>query len=259
MNSLIMVFILGSLMSISATALILNTLYRKRDKLENDRWEQEMEALREIVHDYHHELEHKKLELNLVKKEADNHEQIIARLETENETLTERLKLMLTERRYQEEERLSRQRGNRLMVQKQFQKLCDEISLARGFADIFERWHGCMNTLMVQNNEMHRQNERFTAIVQNVVMLSLNAAIEAARAGDSGRGFAVVAEEVRKLAHGSEELSREYSKNLYRNDLITTSTFQDIQAGGKMITSALVSIDVLSQQLNRHIRYEVDE
>jgi methyl-accepting chemotaxis protein len=90
-------------------------------------------------------------------------------------------------------------------------------------------------------------------------MLSLNAAIEAARAGDNGRGFAVVAEEVRKLAHSSEGLSREYSKNLYRNDLITTSTFQDIQAGGKMITSALVSIDVLSQSLNQQLRRREDE
>lgn len=133
--------------------------------------------------------------------------------------------------------------------QDRFDLLAKEIIKVNQFANVFERWHTDMNMLMDQNKEMHFQNEKFSTIVQQVVILALNAAIEAARAGESGRGFAVVADEVRKLANGSEQLSKEYRKNLYKNDLITTATFQDIQAGGKMITAALVSIDSMSKQL----------
>lgn len=134
--------------------------------------------------------------------------------------------------------------------------LAKEINQITEFSEVFERWHAEMSSLMIQNIHMHQQNEKFSIIVQTVVILSLNAAIEAARAGESGSGFAVVASEVRKLANDSEELSKDYGKNLYKNDLITTATFQDIQAGGKMITSALFGIDVSCKNLLNSLNAE---
>jgi methyl-accepting chemotaxis protein len=86
---------------------------------------------------------------------------------------------------------------------------------------------------------MSEQNGQFYNIVKQIVILALNAAIEAARAGEYGRGFAVVADEVRALALRSQELSDSYRENLYKNDILTTSTFQDIQASGKMIMTEL--------------------
>ncbi|SAL33773.1 methyl-accepting chemotaxis sensory transducer [Caballeronia sordidicola] len=132
-------------------------------------------------------------------------------------------------------------------------RIADEASRLKALASTFERWHEQMISLMAQNQDMHAKNHELSSIVKHVVIVSLNASIEAARAGAAGRGFAVVAGEVRTLAARSEELSRSYRDSLHRNDLTTTATFQDIQAGGKMITASLSSVEVLADQFQSRL------
>lgn len=114
---------------------------------------------------------------------------------------------------------------------------------------LFERWHASMDGVLSHNGGMHRKNEDFALIVRQMTIVTLNASIEAARAGAQGRGFAVVAEEMRGLAARAELLSTDYRKSLYENDLITTATFQDLQAGGKMIMGALVGLDLAQRNV----------
>jgi len=133
-------------------------------------------------------------------------------------------------------------------AQQSCKALSEQIAHLMAVVRTFERWDADMHHLLSHNREMHGRSEEFARIVEQVVIVALNAGIEAARAGEHGRGFSVVANEIRTLAARAEKLSKEYRANLYKNDMITTSTFQDMQAGGKMITSAVTGLDVLNNR-----------
>ncbi|WP_150559614.1 methyl-accepting chemotaxis protein [Pandoraea bronchicola] len=137
--------------------------------------------------------------------------------------------------------------------QAEAERIAGEAARLRGLAATFERWHEQMISLMTQNQDMHAKNHELASIVRHVLIVSLNASIEAARAGTAGRGFGIVAGEVRALATRSEELSKSYRDSLHRNDVTTTATFQDIQAGGKMIAASLSSVESLAQQLHSRL------
>ncbi len=180
------------------------------------------------------------------------HQALSAQL-AEQRALLEKSRAALAEARAAElkasQEALQAEAGRSAQLRQQALKIAAESSRLKSMALTFERWHEAMNVLMEQNREMHVKNREFSAIVKHVLIVSLNASIEAARAGEAGRGFAVVADEVRTLASRSDVLSKDYGNRLDRNDMTTTATFQDIQAGGKMIMAAISGIEALTRQL----------
>lgn len=123
-----------------------------------------------------------------------------------------------------------------------------EISV-RQVIDEMTRINQAVEQVANKINELGAKSEQIKSIVKTVQeisdqtnLLALNAAIEAARAGEAGRGFAVVADEVRKLAEKTSNATQEIELvvneiNTGTNDAVCemTATVEMVKVGSNLV------------------------
>ncbi len=120
-------------------------------------------------------------------------------------------------------------------------------------------------TMGNRSREIRTIVETITKISEQTNLLSLNAAIEAARAGDAGRGFSVVADEIRKLAEQSassaEEINHQVEKMLLQiNDTVFAAEkgLEHADTNAKIVGEALNELQNVSSAI-QHLSASIKE
>lgn len=116
--------------------------------------------------------------------------------------------------------------------------------------------------LATQGRDIGKVLDVIRAIAEQTNLLALNAAIEAARAGEAGRGFAVVADEVRALAHRTAQSTQEIEKmvagiqngtgeavaSMQQSNQRTQSTLELARAAGVALEQITESIHLINER-----------
>jgi Methyl-accepting chemotaxis protein len=126
-------------------------------------------------------------------------------------------------------------------------RLTDQI---RGTADK-------INTLKHNSENIGSVMEVIRSIAEQTNLLALNAAIEAARAGEQGRGFAVVADEVRSLAQKTQSSTEEIGSIIVQLQRAADEAHQAMNTSIASVQETLETSTKVEESLNR-IRTNID-
>jgi len=106
----------------------------------------------------------------------------------------------------------------------------ETVQMVRGIADELSRAATGISAVSQQSEMISSIVQTIRGIAEQTNLLALNAAIEAARAGEQGRGFAVVADEVRSLAARTAQATLEIVEVVKRNHDLAQDAVDSMQA-----------------------------
>lgn len=138
----------------------------------------------------------------------------------------------------------------------------EEIAQMRSFAEqgraTVENFIKVVDEIGAESQKLNEANVLIANLSGQTNLLAMNAAIEAAHAGDSGRGFAVVADEIRKLAESSSEQSKVVKGNIK----IIRESINGAIAYARETRDGIQEIDTSTEKVSRifsEMKYATEE
>jgi len=125
----------------------------------------------------------------------------------------------------------------------------EAIGIINLLAEDIKNVSGTINTLEAHATEIGQVVDVIRGIAEQTNLLALNAAIEAARAGEQGRGFAVVADEVRALANKTQDSTRDIQTSIEALQDSTRTAVNVMAQGSERITDTVEKSNMAGESL----------
>ncbi|WP_055136362.1 methyl-accepting chemotaxis protein [Pseudomonas corrugata] len=141
------------------------------------------------------------------------------------------------------------------------ERVTETLAAMRNLTNLVEGSSAQVLALAGQAQDISKVLSVIRGIAEQTNLLALNAAIEAARAGEQGRGFAVVADEVRALAHRTQTSTQEIEQMIAAIQAGSSATVESMHKSTQEVRSTRKTAEDAGQSLQQitHAVLEINE